>query len=106
MILTNNLITDLEIKTVNDLYKIKPLMEGTSLKINKSQIARELNVDRRTVSKYINGFKKSKTRKRENSLSPFREVVKELLSPDNRNRQLIPPFTIFYKWRNFNIPGK
>ena len=22
------------------------------------------------------------------------------------NRQLIPPFTIFYKWRNFNIPGK
>ena len=83
MILTNNLITDLEIKTVNDLYKLKPLMEGTSLKINKSQIARELNVDRRTVSKYINGFKKSKTRKRENSLSPFREVVKELLSPDN-----------------------
>lgn len=23
-----------------------------------------------------------------------------------RNRQLIPPFTIFYEWRNFNIPGK
>jgi beta-glucosidase len=24
----------------------------------------------------------------------------------DRNRQLIPPFTIFYEWRNFNIPGK
>ncbi len=26
------------------------------MKINKSQIARELEVDRRTVDKYINGF--------------------------------------------------
>jgi predicted regulator of amino acid metabolism with ACT domain len=31
-------------------------MEITSLNINKSEIARELNVDRRTVSKYIEGF--------------------------------------------------
>ena len=31
------------------LYKLKPLMEVTSLNINKSEITRELNVERRTV---------------------------------------------------------
>lgn len=49
MIITKQLVTDFEIKTVKDLYKLKPLMEGTSLKINKSEIARELNVDRRML---------------------------------------------------------
>ena len=26
------------------------------MKVNKSQLARELNVDRRTIDKYMNGF--------------------------------------------------
>ncbi|SET37816.1 Homeodomain-like domain-containing protein, partial [[Clostridium] polysaccharolyticum] len=34
------------------------------MKINKSQIARELNIDRRTVDKYLHGFEKSHTRKK------------------------------------------
>ena len=83
MIITNSLITDLNIKSVNDLYKLKPLLEVTSLKINKSEIARELEVDRRTVSKYLDGFKKSKTRKRVNALSPYLKLIYELLSPDS-----------------------
>ena len=58
MIIKNEIITDLKIRSVKDLYKLKPFMEGTSLKINKSQIARELNVDRCTVDKYINGYEK------------------------------------------------
>lgn len=40
MIIKNEIITDLKIRNVKDLYKLKPFMEGTSLKINKSQIAR------------------------------------------------------------------
>lgn len=40
------------------------------LKINKSYIARELGIDRRTVDKYINGFTKSKHRKILDSLYP------------------------------------
>ena len=55
MILKNQIITDITINNVNDLYKLKPFLEGGTLKINKSQIARELEVDRRTVDKYING---------------------------------------------------
>ena len=63
MILKNNIIVNLEIHSLEDLYKLKPLTENSSLNINKSQIARELGVDRRTVDKYIHGFQKSKKRK-------------------------------------------
>ena len=31
-------------------------MENLKMKVNKSQLARELNVDRRTIDKYMNGF--------------------------------------------------
>lgn len=53
MILKNQIITNIKIESVNDLYKLKPFLEDGTLKINKSQIARELEVDRRTVDKYI-----------------------------------------------------
>lgn len=58
MILKNQIITNIKIESVNDLYKLKPFLEDGTLKINKSQIARELEVDRRTVDKYINGYTK------------------------------------------------
>ena len=61
MILKSQIITDIKIKSVNDLYKLKPFLEDGTLKINKSQIARKLDVDRRTVDKYINGYTKLKT---------------------------------------------
>ena len=56
MVLNSNIITNLKIESLEDLYKLKPFMEDSTLKINKSQIARELNGDRRTVDKYIDGF--------------------------------------------------
>ena len=62
MIIKNQIITNISIKSVNDLYKLKPFLEDGTLKINKSQIARELDVDRRTVDKYINGYTKPETR--------------------------------------------
>lgn len=60
MIIKNDIIADLDIKTVSDLHKLKPFVEGGILKVNKSQIGRELGIDRRTVDKYINGYEKSK----------------------------------------------
>jgi len=70
MILKTSAITDLEVNSVNDLYKLKPFMEEGVLKINKSQVARELGVDRRTAAKYINGFEKSKTHTCSNCITP------------------------------------
>ncbi len=83
MIIKSPITTDLEIKKLEDLHKLKPFMEQADLKINKSQIARELNVDRRTVDKYINGFQKSKHRSSRNCLTPYKDIIRELLSDEN-----------------------
>lgn len=45
------------------------------MKINKSQIARELEVDRRTVDKYINGYTKPETRNCDDCITPFMTLL-------------------------------
>ena len=84
MILKNQIITDIIINDVNDLYKLKPFLEDGTLKINKSQIARELDVDRRTVDKYINGYTKPKTRNCNDCITPFYDIIADLLSDQNQ----------------------
>ena len=79
MILNSNIITDIKIESVHDLYKLKPFMEEGTLKINKSQIARGLEVDRRTVDKYIKGFEKVKNRKCNNCITPYYDTIANLL---------------------------
>ena len=49
MILKLQIIIDIRIESVNDLYKLKPFFKDGTLKINKSQIARELEVDRQLL---------------------------------------------------------
>lgn len=90
MILKNQIITDIKIKSVNDLYKLQPFWEDGTLKINKSQIARELEVDRRTVDKYIKGYSKPASRNCNNCITPFYDIIAELLS--DRNQQ-----TFYYR---------
>ncbi|MCR5608072.1 MAG: IS21 family transposase [Lachnospiraceae bacterium] len=80
MIIKSNIITDIEIKSKEDLIKLQPLMEAGGMKINKSQIARELGIDRRTVDKYLKGFKKSTSRKRTNCLTDFYDIIEDLLN--------------------------
>ena len=86
MILKNPIITNIKLESVNDLYKLKPFLEDGTLKINKSQIARELEVDRRTVDKYINGYTKPETRNCNDCITPFYDIIAELLS--DRNQQV------------------
>ena len=84
MILKNPIITDIIINDVNDLYKLKPFLEDGIWKINKSQIARELGVDRRTVHKYINGYTKPSKRNCDDCITPYYNVIAELLSDSNQ----------------------
>ena len=84
MILKHQIITDIRIESVNDLYKLKPFLEDGTLKINKSQIARELEVDRRTVDKYINVYTKPETRNCDDCITPFYDTIAELLSDKNQ----------------------
>ena len=84
MIYTANINTNITIKTLKDLVKLKPLVEDCTLKINKSQLARELGKDRRTVDKYIKGYEKPITRNRNSNIDDYYEIIKELLADSNQ----------------------
>lgn len=90
MIMTYTINSSIEIHSLKELYKLKYLQEEANLKINKSQIARELSVDRRTVDKYMNGYIKSATRNRSSHIDEYYDLIKELLSEKN-------PQVFFYK---------
>ncbi|WP_181537692.1 IS21 family transposase [[Anoxybacillus] calidus] len=76
--------TEIEIRCLSDLPKLKILMESSGMKINKSQLARELNVDRRTVDKYLKGYVPKKKRNRSSKIDPYYEVIAELLSEESK----------------------
>jgi len=84
MIIDINLTTDYRINKLEDLVKLKTLQEVTGIKINISALARQLNVDRRTVKKYINGFKKSKERNRESYIDSFESTIRDLIFSENK----------------------
>lgn len=49
------------------------------MKVTKTQLARDLNVDRRKIEKYLNGYQPSNTRKRKLKIDAYYEVSKLLL---------------------------
>ena len=66
---------NVEIRSLNDLFILGRLQEVGSIKVNKSKIARELGVDRRTVSKYIDGYSKSDVRQRKSKIDQYYDVI-------------------------------
>ena len=83
MIYKVNVNSKIKINSVEDLHKLKVIMEANNLKVNKSQIARELGVDPRTVGKYLNGYVKKTTRNRKSPIDDFRPIIKSLLSEES-----------------------
>lgn len=83
MIIKTNVYSEIEINSLKDLHKLKPIMQGNNLKVNKSQIARELGVDVRTVGKYINGYVKPSTRNKKSKIDEFEPIIKSLLSKES-----------------------
>ena len=73
---------DIEIKDMDDLSKLKSLIEIGSIMVNKSQLAKELGVSRKTVARYLNGFEKKTTRNKPSQFDPYYAIIKELLSED------------------------
>ncbi len=68
--------TEFEVKSLTDLPKLKLLMEDLNMKINKSQLAKGLRVDRRT------GFTPKQTRTKVSKNDEYYEVIASLLSSD------------------------
>lgn len=84
MLLNYELTTNLKINTLMDLNKLKQFEEESNLKVNRSQLAREMNVDRRTISKYIQGFKKKTNRSKKSQFDSFYPTIEELLAQPNK----------------------
>src|SRR5690625_3779488 len=78
--------TEIEINGLEDLPKLNLLMESSNMKINKSQLARDLNVDRRTIDKYLREYVRSQSRKRKSKIDEYYEVIKLLLSDKTPQR--------------------
>ena len=84
MIYTPKITSDIQINSLRDLVKLKPFLEDSTLKINKSQIARELRKDRRTVDKYLKGYEKPTARRRSSCIDDYYDIIKDLLSDENQ----------------------
>lgn len=82
MYISGTLSTTMVVDKKENLGTFKKIMEALNLKINKSQIARQLDIDRRSVHKYLQGYEKPKTRKRSGYLDNFYDIISELLSSD------------------------
>ncbi|WP_214785325.1 helix-turn-helix domain-containing protein [Exiguobacterium sp. s183] len=74
-----NVDTTFEVNELTDLQKFNDMMETMNMKINKSQIAREMGVDRRTVNKYLNGYRKPDRRNRESVVDAYYPIIRALL---------------------------
>lgn len=90
-----SLSTDVEIKTLEDLPKLKIIMEATNMKPNISKIARDFDCDRRTAKRYYDGNIPSGKRVKRSSLDAHYDLILQLLAPENIQ-------TFYYKaslWR-------
>lgn len=75
---------NLKIHKLTDLKKINDFMEDNNIKVNKSEIARQLGINRRTVDKYLKGFEKSKHRNKPSKLDVYKEEIERLLDSETQ----------------------
>jgi transposase len=76
--------TDIEISSLLDLPKLKMLMENLKMKINKSSLARDMGVDRRTIDKYLSGYVPKTSRKCTSKIDEYYGTISLLLSEDSK----------------------
>lgn len=77
MILEVNINNNLNIQTLEDLAKLKPLEEN-GYKVNYSRLSRELKKDRRTI-KICEWISKTKKKKKKSKLDKYYEIIKTYL---------------------------
>lgn len=104
MILACQLNTNIHINVLEDLNKLKCLIENNNLKVNISRLARELGKDRRTVKKYIDGYVKTNKRQRQSQFDTYYPLIKELLNDANK---LFAYKRVLFQYLkdNYGMPG-
>lgn len=84
MLINKNIQVTLKIESKEDLPKLRAFMEANNLKINKSEVARQLDIDRRTVAKYLDGYKRPAERNKTSRVDEYRPIIEELLSSETQ----------------------
>ncbi|MFT9820066.1 IS21 family transposase [Lysinibacillus sp. NPDC056185] len=84
--------TEFKINSLSDLANFKQVMEHLNMKVNKSRLARDIGVDRRTIDKYLNGFIPKTKRNKPSKIDEFYPIIASLLSEDSKQ--------VFYYRRN------
>lgn len=79
-----NINTDIEIKSLSDLPKLKVLLESLKMKNNKSRLALDMGVDPRTIDKYLNGFERKNNRQGTSKIDGYYETIALLLSKESK----------------------
>ncbi len=84
MIFECSVNTNLEINNLMDLHKLKPFIDN-GMKVNYSRLAREFDVDRRTIKKYCLGFTKKAKRSRHSKMDAYYDIIYDLLYDKENN---------------------
>ena len=85
MIYTTNVNIEINLKSVEDLSKLKILIEVNNLdKPNFSAIARDLGIDRRTAKKYYDGNSKKERKPKKSKIDEFYDIISGLLSAETK----------------------
>lgn len=105
------ILNDMEITSVKELYKLRMILEGHSimtkekLKVNYAELGRTWNVDQRTAKKYFlaeSGPEKQKIKKqtRTSKISHLHDTMIHLLSKENYNqtRQFFAYKRVLYQY--------
>lgn len=85
MIYTTTINTEIHLESVEDLSKLKVLIEVNNLeKPNFSAIARDLGIDRRTAKKYYDGNIKTNRKPKKSKIDDFYDIISNLLSAETK----------------------
>ncbi|WP_079708716.1 IS21 family transposase [Paraliobacillus ryukyuensis] len=79
-----NVNTNIELNSLLDLPKLKLLLESLKMKINKSKLARDMGVDRRTIEKYLDGYIPKRNRERKSKIDDHYKTIELLLSEESK----------------------
>ena len=94
-----------QITNINDLLLFSKAYKEGLIKVNISKLAKELNKDRKTIKKYLNGETPKRTRVRVKYLDEYREYIVEVLSDKHQSFDYIDHLFKFLK-REKNITDR
>ena len=105
MLININTPVSLSIEDLTDLPKLKAFMEHNNIKLNKSELARQLGINRRTVDKYLEGYEKPSHRNKPSKIDIYHDEIEALL---NSSTQVFHFRSVLYRYMvdnyGMNVP--